>query len=38
MVLLSFFQAEAERKQSERGTTGQTNTPVIYAVEKIETK
>ncbi|MEW8025729.1 MAG: ATP-binding protein [Candidatus Thiodiazotropha endolucinida] len=37
MVLLSFFQAEAARKQSERGAAGQTNTPVIYAVEEPET-
>lgn len=38
MILLSFFQAEAARKQSERNEAGgHLKTPVIYAVEEPET-
>lgn len=37
LVLLSFFQAEAARKQEERQATGEEDAHVIYAIEEPET-
>jgi len=37
LVLLSFFQAEAERARQERQSGGKTGVPVIYAIEEPET-
>ena len=37
LILLSFFQAEAARKQDERRNTGEEDVRVIYAIEEPET-
>jgi predicted ATPase len=37
LVLLSFFQAEAERKRDEETVEGETKRPIIYGIEEPET-